>query len=309
MGPPSSGAIAVLQTLGILSAFDLRRLAPDSVDAVHLVSEAYRLAYADRAKYVADSDFVDVPVAGLLDPGYLRTRAALIRMDRSMGVPVAGRPAGAPAHSGIDDSLALPSTSHVSIVDAQGNAVSMTTTIENGFGSLQMVGGFLLNNQLTDFSFRPTDAQGNPIANRVEPGKRPRSSMSPTIVFDANGQLEAILGSPGGSNIIHFVVKTLLGLIDWHMDIQQAIDSPNFGALDGAFTLLERGTAVAPLKAALEARGHEVYLTDLNSGVQGIVFNGGRGATPDGGLAREPAAGKWAGGADPRREGAARGND
>ena len=309
MGPPSSGAIAVLQTLGIVGGFELRRHAPDSVDAVHLVSEAYRLAYADRAKYVADADFVDVPVAGLLDTDYLRTRAALIRMDRSMGVPVAGVPAGAPARSGVDDAIALPSTSHVSIVDADGNAVSMTTTIENGFGSLQMVGGFLLNNQLTDFSFSPTDAAGNPVANRVEPGKRPRSSMSPTIVVDAKGRVEAVLGSPGGSAIIQFVVKTLLGLIDWQLNIQQAIDLPNFGAQDSAVTLLERGTTVAGTQAGLQARGHRAVVTDLNSGVHGIVFNGERDPAADAGLARAPGAGRWAGGADPRREGTARGND
>ncbi len=276
---------------------------------MHLVSEAYRLAYADRAKYVADSDFVRVPVAGLLAPSYLRERAASIRMDRSMGVPVAGAPAGAVSHLGIDDSLGLPSTSHISIVDRYGNAVSMTTTIEFGFGSLQMVGGFLLNNQLTDFAFSPNDAQGNPVANRVEPGKRPRSSMSPTIVFDAENRVEAVVGSPGGGNIIQYVVKTLLGLIDWDMNIQQAIDLPNFGAQTGATTTIERHTKVVELSAGLEARGHTVRIASENSGVQGIVFNGMRGPAKPGRLARDPGAGRWAGGADPRREGTAAGND
>jgi len=309
MGPPSSGGIAVLQTLGILERFDLRQYAPDSLDAVHLVSEAYRLAYADRAKYVADRDFVGVPVAGLVAPGYLRERAASIRMDRSMGVPVAGAPAGAVSRLGIDDSLGLPSTSHISIVDRYGNAVSMTTTIEFGFGSLQMVGGFLLNNQLTDFAFSPSDAQGNPVANRVEPRKRPRSSMSPTIVFDAENRVEAIIGSPGGANIIQYVVKTLLGLIDWDMNIQQAIDLPNFGAQAGATTTIERQTRLVELSAGLEARGHTVRIASENSGLQGIVFNGMRGPGTPGGLARDPGAGRWAGGADPRREGTAAGND
>ena len=309
MGPPSSGGIAVLQTLGILGHFDLRRYAPDSVDAVHLVSEAYRLAYADRARYVADSDFVDVPIAGLLDRQYLQGRAASIRIDRSMGVPAAGVPKGAASRSGVDDSLSLPSTSHISIVDGNGNAVSMTTSIEFGFGSLQMVGGFLLNNQLTDFAFSPVDERGDPVANRVEPGKRPRSSMSPTIVFDADNRVEAVLGSPGGPNIIQYVVKTLLGLIDWRLDIQQAIDLPNFGAQTGPATTLERHSAAVDAREELEARGHQVRVLDENSGVHGIVFNGMRGPNQPGRLARDPGAGRWAGGADPRREGIAKGND
>ena len=309
MGPPSSGAIAVAQTLGILNNFNLRSYAPNSVDAVHLVSEAYRLAYADRAKFVADTDYVNVPVAGMLDANYLRTRSNVIRTDRTMGTPVAGVPAGAVAWRGVDNSLGLPSTSHMSIVDRAGNVVSMTTTIENGFGSLQMVGGFLLNNQLTDFSFTATDAQGNVIANRVEPGKRPRSSMSPTIVFNRDNQVEAILGSPGGSNIIQYVVKTLVGVVDWDMNIQQAINLPNFGAQTSATTTLERGTAVEAVKAGLEARGHTVSVADINSGVHGIVFNGYRSSTQAGSLARNPSAGTWAGGADPRREGTAKGNN
>lgn len=264
----SSGGITTLQTLSVLQNFKVRRFAPNSVDAVHLISEAYRLAYADRAKYIADSDCVPVPTAGLLDAGYLKNRSALIRMDRTMGVPIAGTPAGATA-AGVDQSLSLPSTSHRSIVDRNGNAVSMTTAIENGFGSLQMVGGFLLNNQLTDFSFTPTDAQGNPVVNRVEPGKRPRSSMAPTIVFDARNELDAIVGSPGGSSIIQFVTKTLVGVIDWDLNIQQASNLPNFGAQTTGTTMLEARTAVADTADGLRARGRTVSVADINSGVHG----------------------------------------
>jgi len=309
IGPPSSGGIAVLQTLGMLERFELAAYAPGSADALHLVTEAQRLAYADRARYVADPDFVDVPVAGMLDPAYLRARAGLIRVGRSAGAPSAGEPRGAHSERGADASAPLPSTSHLSIVDREGNVASMTTTIEHGFGSLQMVGGFLLNNQLTDFSFRPADAQGRPIANRVEPGKRPRSSMAPTIVFDAQGRVEAVVGSPGGAVIIGYVTKTLIGLIDWGLDVQQSVDLPNFAALAGPTTLLERGTALAEARQPLEARGHAVELVDLDSGVHAIVFNGRRADGRPGGFARDPAAGTWAGGADPRREGVARGND
>ncbi|MGE3175961.1 MAG: gamma-glutamyltransferase [Vicinamibacterales bacterium] len=306
MPPESSGTVAVLQTLGILEHFDVPTLAPNSLDAVHLISEAYRLAYADRQKYVGDPDFVSVPVAGMLDPGYLKQRSTLIRMDRTMGVPTAGTPAGAEPR-GLDDALALPSTSHVSIVDKDGNMVAMTTTIENGFGSLQMVKGFMLNNQLTDFSLSPSDAEGRPVANRVEPGKRPRSSMVPSFVFNASGDVEAIVGSPGGSNIIQNVEKTLVGLIDWKLDIQAAIDLPNFGAQTSATTEMEKGTVLAALQPGLAARGHTVSVVDINSGLQGIVFNGMRGGRPAP-FAKAPGKGRWAGGADPRREGTAKGH-
>jgi gamma-glutamyltranspeptidase/glutathione hydrolase len=307
MPPPNSGAVAVLQTLAILQHFDVAALAPDSAEAVHLISEAYRLAFADRATYVGDPDFVQVPVVGLLDPAYLKNRASTIRMDRSLGVPVAGSPPGAAAR-GLDRSWSLPSTSHMAIVDAAGRMVNMTTTIENGFGSLQLVRGFLLNNQLTDFSFTPADAEGRPIANRIEPGKRPRSSMAPTVVFGPDGEVEALVGSPGGSNIIQYVTKTLLGLIDWKLDIQQAIDLPNFGAQTTATTTLEKGTPLVRLESALATKGHTVAMADINSGLQGIVFNGTRANGQPGPLARAPGRGRWAGGADPRREGTARGN-
>ncbi len=312
MPPPSSGAIAVLQTLGILNNFNVAQYKPNSTDAIHLVSEAYRLAYADRAKYVADSDFVSVPTPGLINGDYLKARSSIIKMDRSMGAPTAGTPAGAVAY-GNDNSLNLPSTSHMSIVDKSGNVVSMTTTIENGFGSLQMVKGFLLNNQLTDFSFDEKDSAGNLIANRVQPGKRPRSSMSPTIVLNKAGQVEAIVGSPGGSNIIQYVVKTIVGVTDWNLNIQQAIDLPNFGAQTSATTSIEKGSVIASgatsVETELRGRGHTVSIIDINSGLHGIVLSGQRADGSIGLLSRNPYAGSWAGGADPRREGTAKGNN
>ena len=307
MGMPSSGAVTMGMSLGMLAHFDLAALGPNGADAVHLMSEAYRLAYADRARYMADSDFVEVPVAGLLDPGYLARRAATIDMARSMGTPEAGLPPGASLARGIDYSQPLPSTSHVSIVDAGGNAVSMTTSIESAFGSFQLVRGFLLNNQLTDFSFRASDDAGRPVANRVEAGKRPRSSMSPTMVFKHSGELEAVLGSPGGSTIIQFVTRSLAGLIDWRLDIQQAIDQPHFGAQTSAITYLEKGTELEALKPELERRGHEVRIMELTSGLHGIVFNGSRADGSRGVFAHHPGRGQWAGGADPRREGSVAG--
>jgi gamma-glutamyltranspeptidase / glutathione hydrolase len=293
-----------------LNHFDVSKYAPNSVEAIHLISEAYRLAYADRAKYVADSDFIKVPMADLIHSAYLKTRASKISLEKSMGVPVAGSPPGAIAF-GIDNSLNLPSTSHMSIVDSNGNVVSMTTTIELGFGSLQMVKGFLLNNQLTDFSFTEKDASGNLIANRIEPGKRPRSAMSPTIIFNRNGQVEAVLGSSGGSNIIQDVTKTIVGLVDWNLDIQQAINLSNFGAQTSTTTSLEKGSfaATAAVEAGLKAKGHSVSILDINSGLHGLVMNGVRSDGSVGSLSRGPTFGVWAGGADPRREGGAKGNN
>lgn len=306
MPPPNSGTIAVLQALGILEHHPVASFPPNSVDAVHLVTEAYRLAYADRNKYVGDADFVSVPVAGMLDPAYLKQRSTLIRMDRTMGAASPGTPAGAEPR-GMDDSPELPSTSHISIIDRFGNAISMTTTVESAFGSMQMAKGFMLNNQLTDFSLSPSDAQGNPVANRVEAGKRPRSSMSPIVIFGANDALEGVLGSPGGSNIIQYVTKTVIGLVDWKLDIQQAIDLPNFGAQSSQTTELERGTPLAQLQDALKARGHLPVVNDINSGLQGIVFNGLRNGKPAT-FSRDAGKGRWAGGADPRREGVAKGH-
>ena len=302
MPPPSAGGVTVAQMLAMLEAKDIGRFPPrdgmPSAQAVHLFSEAGRLAYADRDRYLADPDFVALPGAGgksLLDPAYLARRAALIG-ERSMGVAQAGRPPGAPLARGRDATPELPSTSHISIVDAWGQAVSMTTSIENAFGSRQMVRGFLLNNELTDFSFVAADAEG-PVANRVQPGKRPRSSMAPTLVFEKDsGQLALLIGSPGGSAIINYVAKVLVGVLDWGLDVQQAISLPNFGSRNGP-TELEQGRVDAVLVRQLRERGHNVRLMELTSGLQGIMRVPGPGGE----------AGTWSGGADPRREGIARG--
>ncbi|KAA2241245.1 gamma-glutamyltransferase [Salinarimonas soli] len=290
MGPPSSGAVAVQQILGILEPHDLARIGPGA-QAAHLMSEAGRLAYADRALYLGDPAFVPVPLPGLVDRDYLAERARLVDPERSMGRAKAGEP---PQKRGW---LLAPGegvefgTSHISIIDGAGNAVSMTTTIEDGFGSRVMTrGGFMLNNELTDFNFAPTE-DGRPVANRVEPGKRPRSSMAPTIVFDAFDRLYVVTGSPGGSQIINFVAKTLIGLLDWRLDPQVAVDLPNMGSRNGP-TELERGTEAEAWKAALEAKGHEVRLVEMTSGIQAIVV------TPQG----------LVGGADSRREGVAIGD-
>jgi gamma-glutamyltranspeptidase / glutathione hydrolase len=299
MPPPSSGTVALAQVFGMLETMDLATDKPQRLpdgrwvlapQAVHAYSEAARLAYADRAQYLADPEFVNVPVQGLMAPAYLAQRRSLIK-EQSMGTGTAGQPDGTSITAAPDQSPELPSTSHISVVDAWGQAVSMTTTIEDAFGSRQMVGGFLLNNQLTDFSFTPRDAAGRTVANRVQPGKRPRSSMSPLLVFDRqSGQLLMTLGSPGGSTIINYVGKVLLGTIDWGLNIQDAINLPNFGSRNGP-TELEAGRIDADLAAALTARGHDVRLIEQTSGLQGIS------RMPNG----------WFGGADPRREGVARG--
>jgi gamma-glutamyltranspeptidase/glutathione hydrolase len=299
MPPPSSGGMTVLQILGILEPFDMKALGKGSLISVHLFSEAGRLAYADRNQYLADPDFVK-PLAGLTDPAYLRERSALIKLDASMGRGKAGTPATTPAAQkkvaelrgfGAGSALEFPSTSHISIVDQFGNALAMTTTIEDMFGSRLMTrSGFLLNNELTDFSFAPVD-EGKPVANRVEAGKRPRSSMAPTIVYDGKGQVYMVAGSPGGSAIINYVAKTLVGVLDWGLDPQAAIDLPNFGSRNGP-TELEKDTAVAALEPKLKALGHETRVMEHTSGLQAIV------RTRSG----------WIGGADPRREGTAAGD-
>ncbi len=300
MPTPSSGPLAIGQMLGILSGYDLSALPPRQAlhglepdpQAVHLISEAGRLAYADRARFVADTDFVPLPggsAAALLDPAYLRLRGALIGL-RSMGTAQAGNPLGGALSLADDQSAELPSTSHVSVVDAQGRAVSMTTTIENGFGAQIMVRGFLLNNELTDFSF-VGQSDGKPVANRVEPGKRPRSSMSPMLVFDRNtGALTLLVGSPGGSAIPNYVLKVLIGVLDWGLDVQQAIALPNFGSRNGP-TELEQDRSSPALSEGLRTRGHAVRLIEQTSGLQGILRVMRQG---------KPA---WFGGADPRREG------
>lgn len=290
MGPPSSGGIAVIQMLRVLEPHDLARMGPGP-EAAHWIAEAGRLAFADRNLYVADTDFVPVPVRGLLDERYLAERATLMRPDRSLGVAAAGEPPFRRSDRFAPSWPTDTGTSHISIVDGDGNAVSMTTTIESGFGSRVMTrSGFLLNNQLTDFNFAPTQ-DGRDVANRVEPSKRPRSSMAPTIVFDTFGRLYAVVGSPGGSQIISYVVKTLVAILDWRMDPQAAVNLGNFGSRNGP-TELERGTEAAAWQAALEARGHRVSVMEMTSGAQAIVV------TPRG----------LEGGADPRREGVAIGD-
>lgn len=227
MGPPSSGALAVGQILGILENFDLTGYAPLDVELVHLFAQAGRLAFADRGKYVADSDFITVPVEGMLDKDYLADRAALITgMD--MGTADPGVPPGDFDPYSPDTTAKLSGTSHVSIVDRYGNALSMTTTIESSFGNGVMVRGFLLNNELTDFSFAFEDADEVPIANRVQPNKRPRSSMSPTIVFDDEGDVELVTGSPGGSRIIGYTAQSIMNVLDFGLDPQEAINMPHY---------------------------------------------------------------------------------
>ena len=315
MPPPSSGGITVAQTLGILSNFNMAQYAPVSPDrdggrpdvmGIHLVAEAERLAYADRNKYIADTDYIPLPGGSwdmMLDKDYLKSRADLISMSSSLGVAPAGDLGPVPL--GID-TTPEGGTSHVSIVDRDGNVVVMTTTIEGGFGSFHMTrGGFLLNNELTDFSAQPRDAEGNLIANRVAPGKRPRSSMAPTLVFKATasgepGEFVMATGSPGGAAIIQYVVKTLVGTLDWGLDAQQAVSLMAFGSANSATTGLggEHPLVDAsnngdndPLVIGLRALGHTVSVNSQISGLGSIVRTevGGRPA--------------WMGGADPRREG------
>jgi gamma-glutamyltranspeptidase/glutathione hydrolase len=290
MGPPSSGGIAVLQMLGMLEQHQLDQMQPGSVEAVHYFAEAGRLAFADRERYVADPDFITVPVDALLDPRYLRWRGAQIDSRFSMGTALPGDPVHILAQRGKDQAADLPSTTHLVVVDAEGHGVSMTSTIESEFGSKIFVRGFLLNNQLTDFSLQPNDPEGRPVANRVEPGKRPRSAMAPTVVM-RDGRLFMLAGSPGGSAIINFVAKTLIAVLDWRMDVQQSINLPNIGSRNRD-TELERGGAAETLQEGLRQRGHRVTILPMPSGVHAIVLD------KDG----------ITGAADPRREGRAGGD-
>lgn len=266
MGPPSSGALTVGQILGVLEPFDIAAM-EDGVAFRHLFAEASKLAFADRGLYLGDSDFVDIP-EGYLDDAYLAERSALIDPDASMGTASPGVPPGwDEALLASDIERPRAGTSHFVIVDAEGNAISATTTIESGFGSRVMTRGFLLNNELTDFSFAP-EADGAPIANRVEPGKRPRSSMAPTIVFENDAPV-LLTGSPGGAAIIHYTALSLISLLDWGMDPQDAIDLPHVTNFNGR-TNIEEGEGSAELAAGLEALGHEVNVTNLNSGLHVI---------------------------------------
>ncbi|MBI3140688.1 MAG: gamma-glutamyltransferase [Rhodocyclales bacterium] len=287
MPPPSSGGIAVLQILALAEHGGVGAQAPLSPRGAHWFSEAGRLAFADRARYLADPLFVSVPVPALLDPDYLARRAELIAEERSMGRAQAGDLSKASMGEG--EAAELPATTHLSIVDGSGNAAALTSSVEDAFGSRIMVRGFLLNNQLTDFAFRP-EQDGKPVANRVEPGKRPLSSMAPTVVFDRDGRVAAVVGSPGGSRIINYVARTLLALFAWNLAPAEALALPHVGSRNGP-TELERGTAAEALKPLLEKRGHEVVVQDMTSGLHVIVHKDG----------------EWIGAADPRREGAARG--
>ena len=291
MGPPSSGGLTTLQILGLLSGFDLKNMTPASLEAVHLVGEASALAFADRNAYIADSDFMRVPVDEMIDEEYLNRRAQKINIRRAGSRRKAGKPNVAGAlplspHEGYEG----PSTTHLSVIDASGSAVSMTSSVENAFGSRQMASGFILNNQLTDFSFHPTQ-NGREVANRATPGKRPRSSMSPTLVFNEDGSLMMAIGSPGGSRIIGYVTKTLVGVIDWGLSIQEAIDLPNFLSRNRGLEI-EKDSRLETLRPGLETLGHKVKAFKWHSGLQGIRV------TPKG----------LEGGADKRREGIALGD-
>ncbi len=279
MPPPSSGGIAILQALTLLEPFEIWHDTPDSLRALHLVAEASRLAFADRDRYVADPAFVDVPVAGMLSPSYLAERRTLMSPVRSMGKVGPGMPPG----------YVERGTSHMSIVDRWGNAVSFTTTIEAPFGAQIMVHGVLLNNELTDFSAEP-EANGKPVANRVQPGKRPRSSMSPTFVLDRDDRVVAALGSAGGSRIIGDVLQALLGMLDWNLSAEAALAQPRLINRNGT-TELERDTPGAKQADALRGLGHEVQVRRHEGGLAAIRRTG------DG----------WQGAADPRRDGVARG--
>jgi gamma-glutamyltranspeptidase / glutathione hydrolase len=316
MPSPSSGGITVAATLGILENFDLASLRPDNIDrnggkpkaeAVHLISEAERLAYADRNKYVADTDFIPLPGNSpqtLLNKDYLKQRSTLIDLGHSMGAAQPGD--FGPVPVGVGPQPPEHGTSHISVVDKYGNAASMTTTVESAFGSFHLVDGFVMNNQLTDFSADPLGSDGAPVANRVQPGKRPRSSMSPTLVFDraadgSRGDLTQVVGSPGGSVIIQFVAKSLIGVLDWGLDPQQAVSSVDFGAANTpetgiggehpAITATDNGDH-DPLVLRLRELGHKVSVAPQSSGLSALQRDGSG----------------WIGGADPRREGAVLGD-
>ncbi|SLN27253.1 Gamma-glutamyltranspeptidase precursor [Falsiruegeria litorea R37] len=288
MGPPSSGALTVGQILGMLNSYDLAALGAENPESWRLIGDASRLAFADRGRYMADSDFVPMPTAGLVNKEYLADRAKLLAGDDALTEVAPGSPEFDHALNWADDeAIELPSTSHISIVDQYGNVLSMTTTIENAFGSRLMTNGFLLNNELTDFSFR-THRDGVPIANRLEPGKRPRSSMSPTIVMQDGAPL-LVIGSPGGSRIIGYVATAIVGWADWDMDLQQALSAPHLVNRFGTYDI-EQGTTAEALQTPLEEMGYKVNLRDLTSGLHAIEI----GET-------------LKGGADPRREGIALG--
>ena len=286
MGPPSSGGIAVLTILKQMEGFDIPAMGPQSVEAWHILGESMRLAYADRAKWVGDPDHVKVPVEGLTDPAYIKERAKLIDAKKAKPKILPGNPKDAPRVSDIADNE-IPGTSHFAVADEWGNVMSMTSTIEDIYGSGIIVDGYVLNNELTDFNFIP-DVDGLPTANRVEPGKRPRSSMSPTIVYDQDGQPVLAIGAAGGPTIIAQVAKAMVGVLDWKLDVQSALALPTFMG-SGDTIRIEQGTPVGAMADQLRAMGHEVVVDDFGGKLNGI----------------EKVTGQWRGGADPRSNGKA----
>lgn len=291
MGPSSTGGLTVGMILGMLRQYDMRKLGRESAEAVHLFMEASKLAFADRNKYIADPDFVRVPIAGMLDPKYLARRARLINPDVTIGKAKAGKPPMRRAQLlAPDEAPEPPSTTHLSIVDADGNAVSLTSSIGRGFGAGILVRGFLLNDHLISFAFKPM-YKDNLVANRCEPGKRPRSSMSPTLIFRPDGTLRIVVGSPGGLRIIGYVAQAVVASVDWNMDIQDVMSMPHFGS-HSRYAELEKDTPMVGHKHALEEKGHRVKVRRMTSGLHGIEIM---------------ADGTLRGGADPRREGIAMG--
>lgn len=286
MGPPSSGATTVFQILGMLERFDMKKLGKDSPVAWHLIGEAMLLAYADREKWLGDSDFVSVPVKGLLDPAYIRSRSMLISPDKSLGTYEAGTPPGATARTAAVSSE-VAGTTHFVAIDKAGSIATMTSTVEGPFGSQMLSGGFVLNNELTDFTFAP-EKNGAPVANRVDGNKRPLSSMSPTIVYDAKGTPVFTVGAAGGKTIIMQVAKAIIAHFDWGLSARDAIGQ-GLVYFSGNGLVLEQGTSLEPMKAALEALGHKVTVAKL-----GLKANAAE-RTPDG----------WVGAADPRSVGVA----
>ncbi|MFT5540458.1 MAG: gamma-glutamyltranspeptidase/glutathione hydrolase [Alphaproteobacteria bacterium] len=293
-GPPTAGGVTTLMTLALLERFDLSKLGPNSAEAVHLFAEATRLANADRLRYVADPDFVDVPISAMLDLRYLARRSRMIQEKSAMRHASPGKLSTPGRRSFLNapsEDTEQPSTTHLNVIDKDGNTVAMTASVGHAFGSRLFVRGFILNNHATDFTPVPRTKSGRPKTNRAEGFKRPLSAQSPTLVFDGSGKLVMAVGSPGGTRIIGYVVKTLIAVLDWNMDIQQAISLPN-RAVRSDWVELERGTALEDARASLEAMGHKVRLRTLTSGLQGIFIKNG----------------VLTGGADPRREGLVVGN-
>lgn len=286
MAPPASGGISVFQILKMLEGHKLEEYQPNQLEAVHLISQASSLAFADRDAFIADPSYTYLPFGALINSTYLQKRGKKLGLEKKMKKARPGS-AYSTAFIQVDNAFELPNTSHISIVDKEGNAVSMTSSVEYAFGSGLMVEGFLLNNQLTDFAFMPNRGRYKAL-NRVEPGKRPRSAMSPTMVFNKDGELLMVLGSPGGGRIISYVAQTLIGVLDWNLDMQEAINLPKFTNRND-YTALEAGTSVEQLKTELEKLGHTVKIIDLNSGLHGIMIQDKQ----------------LIGGADPRREGVA----